>query len=87
MKSISITEASKNFDEIVTGVNHNKNIVTLTKKGKLYALIVPVEFYKLAEKYIERLEDEEDIRDAKAALAEEGEDITLEELKKELGFD
>ncbi|TAK36523.1 MAG: type II toxin-antitoxin system Phd/YefM family antitoxin [Chloroflexota bacterium] len=84
MTSMSTAEARDQFSDVVNRAAYAKERIVLTRRGKPFAAVVPIEDLEL----IERLEDEVDIRDAEAALkeAEEKGTIPLEQLAKELGL-
>lgn len=56
--------------------------VLMVKTGKNAVTRVPLEGLEL----LQALEDKIDLEEARKALAEPGENITLEQLKVELGF-
>lgn len=60
----------------------DKKWVALTRRGRPLAAIVPLEDLEL----LQALEDKLDLEEARNALTEPGENITLEQLKVELGF-
>lgn len=82
MPSLSTMQARDRLSEVVNQVAYGKERVTLTRRGKALAVIVPLEDLEL----LQALEDKIDLEEARKALAEPGENITLEQLKAELGF-
>lgn len=58
--------------------------VTITNRGRARAVVVSAEFYERA---IEALEDREDLLASRASQAEDGERMSLDELRAELGID
>ncbi|MFH1060703.1 MAG: type II toxin-antitoxin system Phd/YefM family antitoxin [Pseudomonadota bacterium] len=82
MPSLSTMQARDRLSEVVNQVAYGKERVTLTRRGKALAVIVPLEDLEL----LQALEDKIDLEEARKALAEPGENITLDQLKAELGF-
>jgi prevent-host-death family protein len=59
-------KARENFAEVVNQVAYSKDRVVLTRHGKDFAAVVPIEDYLL----LEKIEDEIDVREARKALAD-----------------
>lgn len=76
MDRTTTTLASGDLADVVKRAQRNKERVVVTSRGKKVAAIVPVEDLEL----IEKLEDEIDLRAARAALAQKG-SIPWEKLK------
>jgi prevent-host-death family protein len=86
MESYSTGEAREQFSDVINKTIYQKTRIQITRRNKPVAFIVPVEDYEL----LERLEDEQDIRDARQALAEFEENsqaFSLQAVKKELGLE
>lgn len=86
MSEYPASQAREHLSELINKAAYAKERVILTRRGKKIVAIIPIEDLEL----IEHLEDEEDVRDAQEALAEyhrTGEAISLEQLKKELGWE
>lgn len=86
MSSYSAGEARENFAHLLNEVAYGRERVVITRRNKPLAVVVTVEDWE----YLEWLEEQEDIRESKKALAEykkTGESISLEKLAKELGWD
>lgn len=82
-KTISITQARKDFGDIFGEVNYHKERFIITNHKKRIA-IVPIEDLET----LEALENAEDILEAKLALSEvemQG-SIPFDEMKKRLGL-
>jgi len=84
MDSVNTTEVRENLADVLNRVAYGKDRLRITRRGKQLAAVVPIEDLE----YLERLEDEIDIREAKRALADikKKGGIPWEELKKELGL-
>ena len=89
MKAISSKEAREQMAEILNQVVYKGKHYTLTRHGKGVAVIISLEEWNALERLMEKLEDEEDIRDADAAMErrKKGEKtISHKKLKRELGL-
>jgi prevent-host-death family protein len=81
MAKMSTSTARMKFSELVSKAEFAKERTILVRRKKPVAAIVPIEDLN----WIERLEDEEDIRDAKKALRSKKR-IPWETVKKQLGL-
>ena len=79
--TISTADARKNFADIVNKVAYGKESVILTRRGQKIAALVSIDELEL----LQYIEDHLDIEDAKKALAEPGENISAQEVWKQLG--
>jgi prevent-host-death family protein len=86
--TISTVKARNQFSTILNRVAFGKERMVLTRRGKEVVAMIPMEDLRLLECFLERLEDQIDIEDARAALAEAEREgtISLAEMKQELGF-
>lgn len=86
MVKLSTAEAREKFASIVKKAAQDKERIILTKGGKDWAALVPMEDMRL----LEDLEDRLDLEEARAALAEAKADTTpavsWERIKSELGI-
>lgn len=80
--TITTAEARKNFADIVNKVAYGKEPIVLTRRGQEIAALVSMDELQL----LRQIEDHIDIKDAKKALAEPGENISAEEVWKQLGL-
>lgn len=80
--TITTAEARKNFADIVNKVVYGKEPIVLTRRGQEVAALVSMDELEL----LQQIEDHIDIEDAKKALAEPGENISAEEVWKQLGL-
>lgn len=82
MSEVSTVEAREKLSDLVNRVAYGRERVTITRRGKAVAVLVPVED-ALA---LEALEDHLDLREARKSLAEPGDNIPWEQIKQELGL-
>ena len=80
--TISTANARKNFADIVNKVAYGKEPVVLTRRGQEIAALVSIDELEL----LQQIEDHIDIEDAKKALAEPGDNISAQEVWKQLGL-
>ena len=80
--TVTTAEARKHLSEIINKVAYGKDPVILTRRGEKIAALISMEELEL----LQFIEDHIDIEDAKKALAEPGENISAENLWKELGL-
>ena len=80
--TVTTAEARKHLSEIISKVAYGKNPVVLTRRGEKIAALISMEELEL----LQLIEDHIDIEDAKKALAAPGENISAENLWKELGL-
>lgn len=73
--TITTADARREFGEILNRVAYGKERITVTRRGKELAVVIPIEDIQL----LEELEDQADIRAAKKALKEKGA-ISLDEV-------
>ena len=82
MKSLEVSEVRKDLFELINQVAYQHERITVRRRGKPVMVMVPVEDAAL----LERLEDAHDLKLVKASLAEAGENISLADVKRELGL-
>ena len=80
---VSVSQARVEFADLVNQAAYKEQRVIITRRGRAIAAIVPIEDVA----YLERLEDEYDVKLAEEARAEGGPTFPWEDLKKELGLD
>lgn len=88
LATVSTVEARSQFAELVNRAAFGKERIILTRRGKEVAAVVPLEDLYVTQKLIARMEDMEDLQEARAALEEADREgtISLEELERELGL-
>ena len=89
MEEVSAREVRDHMASILNHVAYGGKRYTLTRHGQGVAVIISLDEWKAVESLLQKLEDEEDIRDADAAIKRirKGEKtISHEELKRELGL-
>jgi len=88
MEKISARQVRDHLAEVLNQVAYGGLKYLLTRHGNGIAVLISLHEWKEIEKVLEKLEDEEDIRDADAAMErikEEG-TISHQEMKKKLGL-
>ena len=81
MSDMTATDAREHFSDALAA--SHREPVFITRHGKRVAALVAPDFYDRA---VEALEDAEDIRAARAALAEDAPSVSWEVVKAELGI-
>lgn len=81
---VSVSEARESFADLVNRVAYRKERILVTRHGKRVAAIIPIEQVE----FLERAEDEFDIRMAEEARKEleHTPAIPLEDVERELGL-
>lgn len=79
---LTLCEVEENLEDTLKRVATELKRVIVHHEGKDIAVLVPIEDLAL----LEEIEDRLDLEAAKAALAEEGENISLTALKSDLGL-
>ena len=88
MASLPFTEARNGFSKMLDRVSGKKERISLSRRGKIVAAVVPIEDLALLEQ-LRAEEDAEDIREADKALRRykrTGKAIPWEQIKKEAGL-
>jgi prevent-host-death family protein len=86
MTRLNVSKAREEFPEVVNRAAYGKERTIVSRRGKDLAAVIPIEDLRLLERLAEEEMDRIDLEAAHAALAEPGENISLEQLKKELGL-
>jgi prevent-host-death family protein len=79
---VTMVEASEKFSDLIHRTTERKERTIITQSGHSLAALVPLEDFAL----LQKLEDLLDYQEAIEALDEPGENISLDELKKEVGL-
>jgi prevent-host-death family protein len=82
MPQVTVTEANQHFSDLIASTTSTKQRTLITQSDQCVAVLVPVEDLTL----LQRLEDMLDYSEAIEALDEPGENISLDQLKKEVGI-
>lgn len=80
--SFSAVQAREQFADLVNRSAYRGERITLTRRGKGIAAVVPIEDLQL----LELIEDRIDIREARKAIREGGKPVSIEEVKKRYGL-
>lgn len=88
METVSCRDIKDHMSEILNRVAYNHKRYKIARHNKDMAIIISVDEWKAIEKLLQKLEDEEDIREAKLALKEVDEQgsISFDEMKKRVGL-
>ena len=82
MSDMAIRDARDHLADVVNRAAYGGESVYLTRRGKRMAAVVPAELLEAWE----AAEDAVDVAEARKALAEEGESVSLEHVRAELGL-
>jgi prevent-host-death family protein len=88
LPTVTAREARACFSDLINRAAYAKERVTITRKGRKMAAIIPMELYSLLESVLEEFEYNKDVEEARAALAEverKG-SVPWEQVKSELGL-
>jgi prevent-host-death family protein len=86
MTRLNVSKAREEFPEVVNRAAYGKERTIVSRRGKDLAAVIPIEDLRLLERLAREEMDRLDLEDARVALAEPGENIPLEVVKKELGL-
>ena len=86
MTRINISKARAEFPDILNRAAYGHERTILSRRGKDLAAIISIEDLRLLDRLAEDEMDRIDLEDARAALAEPGESISFEQVKKDLGI-
>ena len=86
MTRINISKARAEFPDILNRAAYGHERTILSRRGKDLAAIISIEDLRLLDRLAEDEMDRIDLEDARAALAEPGESISFEQVKKNLGI-
>jgi prevent-host-death family protein len=86
--SLTTADAQAQLPEIVQQVAADDKRVILLQDGQEMVAIISMEAFEFLERMVEKMEDEMDLEALRKARerTEQEENVTLEELKQELGF-
>ena len=79
-RGVSASRARDEFADLINRVAYGKETVLIHRRKKPVAAIIPLD----DPEFLERIEDEIDVREARKARLEKGPNIPWEEVKKRL---
>lgn len=82
MSSVSVADARSHLSDVIA--RSQREAVFIERRGRRAAVVVSPERY---ERMLEALEDTEDAASFDEAMAEEGENIPWDQVKKDLGWE
>jgi antitoxin Phd len=82
MSSVSVADARSHLSDVIA--RSQQEAVFIERRGRRAAVVVSPERY---ERMLEALEDAEDAAAFDEAIAEEGENIPWDQVKKDLGWE
>lgn len=85
MTRLNVSKAREEFPELVNRAAYAKERTIVSRRGKDLAAVIPIEDLRLLERLTREETDRLDIEEARAALAEPGENIPLRDFMKDLG--
>jgi prevent-host-death family protein len=85
MTRLNVSKARDEFPELVNRAAYGGERTIVSRRGKDLAAVIPIEDLRLLEKLAREEMDRQDIEDARASLAEPGENISIEDFIRELG--
>ncbi|MBV8607999.1 MAG: type II toxin-antitoxin system Phd/YefM family antitoxin [Singulisphaera sp.] len=86
MTRLSVIELRHSLGEILNRAEYRGERIVIHRRGKDAAALIPIADLRLLERLIEEEEDRIDVARAKAALAEGGEPIPLDDYLRERGL-
>jgi prevent-host-death family protein len=82
MKSITISELRSELGEVLSEARHGHERIVVTSRGRIVGAVIGPDDLEL----LEHLEDAEDVEASALALAEPGESVPIEAVRKRLGL-
>lgn len=88
MTRLDVLKAQEEFPELVNRAAYGKERIIVSRRGKDFAAVIPIDDLRLLERLAQEEMDRLDLEDARAALAEAEEEGTIPpgEAKKRLGL-
>jgi prevent-host-death family protein len=85
MTRLNVSQAREEFPDVVNRAAYGKERTIVSRRGKDLAAVIPMEDLRLLERLAREEMDRQDLMEARAALAEQGESIPLREFMKQVG--
>ncbi len=70
MTTITAKTARLDFSDVLAKTTYSKDRFVITRNGKRAAALIPIEEFDLLEQFMEYLEDQMDLKDAREVLAQ-----------------
>ncbi len=88
MTRLDVLKAQEEFPELVNRAAYGKERIIVSRRGKDFAAVIPIDDLRLLERLAQEEMDRLDLEDARAALAEAEEKgtVPLEEANKRLSL-
>ncbi|MFC1482568.1 type II toxin-antitoxin system Phd/YefM family antitoxin [Myxococcota bacterium] len=86
MTRLSVTDARMKLAEAVNRVAYGGDRIVIERRGRDLVALISVEDLALFERLLEEHEDRLDVEAARRALAEPGERVPYERVRRELGL-
>ena len=88
METITCKEVRDKMSDVVNKVAFGHKRFTITRRGNGIAVLISIDEWREIELALQKIEDEDDIRDAELAMKRIKKDggIPLSKMKKELGL-
>ncbi len=86
MKRLSVVELKNSLGEVLNKAEYQGERTVIHRRGKDSAAIISIEDLRLFERLFEEAENRLDLEAAKAALAESGELIPVEDFRRRMGL-
>jgi len=86
MTRLNVSKAREEFPDVVNRAAYGKERTIISRRGRDLAAVIPIDDLRLLERLAQEEMDRIDIEAARAALAEPGENVSLERVKEELGL-
>ena len=82
MTTVTITDAKQHLGDLVEHARLRDEATVITKSGKEAAVLISLRLWEV----LQKLQDRADLLEAEAVRDEPGEDVSLDQIKKDLGL-